>query len=72
MTPCSWRFHPDPGHARCDGPNSLPLDQVLPLWRILKRCIGWSGSRKDLRWGAVGKFPPLEKGNGNLRIFKHQ
>ena len=28
--------HPDPGHARCDGPNSLPLDQVLPLWRNLK------------------------------------
>ncbi len=28
--------HPDPEHARCDGPNSLPLDQVLPLWRHLK------------------------------------
>jgi 2-dehydro-3-deoxyphosphooctonate aldolase (KDO 8-P synthase) len=28
--------HPDPDHALCDGPNSLPLDQVLPLWRDLK------------------------------------
>jgi 2-dehydro-3-deoxyphosphooctonate aldolase (KDO 8-P synthase) len=28
--------HPDPEHALCDGPNSLPLDQVLPLWRDLK------------------------------------
>jgi 2-dehydro-3-deoxyphosphooctonate aldolase (KDO 8-P synthase) len=27
--------HPDPEHALCDGPNSLPLDQVLPLWRQL-------------------------------------
>jgi 2-dehydro-3-deoxyphosphooctonate aldolase (KDO 8-P synthase) len=28
--------HPDPDHALCDGPNSLPLDQVLPLWRDLQ------------------------------------
>jgi 2-dehydro-3-deoxyphosphooctonate aldolase (KDO 8-P synthase) len=28
--------HPDPGAARCDGPNSLPLADVLPLWRKLK------------------------------------
>jgi 2-dehydro-3-deoxyphosphooctonate aldolase (KDO 8-P synthase) len=27
--------HPDPDHARCDGPNSLPLAAVLPLWRRL-------------------------------------
>jgi 2-dehydro-3-deoxyphosphooctonate aldolase (KDO 8-P synthase) len=27
--------HPDPDRARCDGPNSLPLNQVLPLWRRL-------------------------------------
>jgi 2-dehydro-3-deoxyphosphooctonate aldolase (KDO 8-P synthase) len=27
--------HPDPDAARCDGPNSLPLSQVLPLWRQL-------------------------------------
>jgi 2-dehydro-3-deoxyphosphooctonate aldolase (KDO 8-P synthase) len=27
--------HPDPAQALCDGPNSLPLDQVLPLWREL-------------------------------------
>jgi 2-dehydro-3-deoxyphosphooctonate aldolase (KDO 8-P synthase) len=28
--------HPDPARARCDGPNSLPLAEVLPLWRTLK------------------------------------
>jgi 2-dehydro-3-deoxyphosphooctonate aldolase (KDO 8-P synthase) len=28
--------HPDPEKARCDGPNSLPLQDVLPLWRTLK------------------------------------
>ena len=27
--------HPDPDRALCDGPNSLPLAQVLPLWRQL-------------------------------------
>ena len=27
--------HPDPDQARCDGPNSLPLAEVLPLWRDL-------------------------------------
>ncbi len=28
--------HPEPDKARCDGPNSLPLQEVLPLWRTLK------------------------------------
>uniref|UniRef100_A0A7C3UZQ1 2-dehydro-3-deoxyphosphooctonate aldolase n=1 Tax=Desulfobacca acetoxidans TaxID=60893 RepID=A0A7C3UZQ1_9BACT len=28
--------HPNPDQARCDGPNSLPLKDVLPLWRTLK------------------------------------
>ena len=28
--------HPDPDQAKCDGPNSLPLKEVLPLWRQLK------------------------------------
>ncbi|MGB8992647.1 MAG: 3-deoxy-8-phosphooctulonate synthase [Desulfobaccales bacterium] len=28
--------HPDPEHALCDGPNSLPLAEVLPLWRRLQ------------------------------------
>ena len=28
--------HPDPAKALCDGPNSLPLDQVPALWRELK------------------------------------
>jgi 2-dehydro-3-deoxyphosphooctonate aldolase (KDO 8-P synthase) len=27
--------HPDPDCALCDGPNSLPLAEVLPLWRQL-------------------------------------
>jgi 2-dehydro-3-deoxyphosphooctonate aldolase (KDO 8-P synthase) len=27
--------HPDPNCALCDGPNSLPLAEVLPLWRKL-------------------------------------
>ncbi len=28
--------HPDPDAAKCDGPNSLPLGEVLPLWRSLR------------------------------------
>jgi 2-dehydro-3-deoxyphosphooctonate aldolase (KDO 8-P synthase) len=28
--------HPEPERALCDGPNSLPLGEVLPLWRTLK------------------------------------
>jgi len=28
--------HPDPDSALCDGPNSLPLDQVRPLLSLLK------------------------------------
>jgi len=28
--------HPDPDQAKCDGPNSLLLKEVLPLWRELK------------------------------------
>jgi 2-dehydro-3-deoxyphosphooctonate aldolase (KDO 8-P synthase) len=28
--------HPEPERARCDGPNSLALPDVLPLWRTLK------------------------------------
>jgi len=27
--------HPDPDRARCDGPNSLPLDELRPLLRTL-------------------------------------
>jgi 2-dehydro-3-deoxyphosphooctonate aldolase (KDO 8-P synthase) len=27
--------HPDPDAAKCDGPNSLRLSEVLPLWRKL-------------------------------------
>jgi 2-dehydro-3-deoxyphosphooctonate aldolase (KDO 8-P synthase) len=28
--------HPDPDRALCDGPNSLPLQEVPALWRALK------------------------------------
>jgi len=28
--------HPEPERALCDGPNSLPLQDVLPLWRSLR------------------------------------
>lgn len=28
--------HPDPASALCDGPNSIPLDQVKPLLALLK------------------------------------
>jgi 2-dehydro-3-deoxyphosphooctonate aldolase (KDO 8-P synthase) len=28
--------HPNPEAAKCDGPNSLPMAEVLPLWRSLK------------------------------------
>jgi len=28
--------HPDPEQALCDGPNSWPLREVLPLWRQLQ------------------------------------
>ena len=28
--------HPAPDKALCDGPNSLPLGEVLPLWRELQ------------------------------------
>ncbi len=29
-------IHPDPDSALCDGPNSLPLEQVKPLLTLLK------------------------------------
>ena len=29
--------HPDPDCALCDGPNSLPLESIAPLVKILKR-----------------------------------
>jgi 2-dehydro-3-deoxyphosphooctonate aldolase (KDO 8-P synthase) len=28
--------HPEPERARCDGPNSLAIKNILPLWRLLK------------------------------------
>ena len=38
-------IHPDPGSALCDGPNSLPLEDVEPLLLMLKeihRVVGRS------------------------------
>ena len=32
--------HPDPESALCDGPNSLPLDMLSPLLRMLKEIHG--------------------------------
>jgi 2-dehydro-3-deoxyphosphooctonate aldolase (KDO 8-P synthase) len=32
--------HPDPDSALCDGPNSLPLDEIKPLFSILKDIHG--------------------------------
>lgn len=32
--------HPDPDSALCDGPNSLPLNQVKPLFALLKEIHG--------------------------------
>jgi 2-dehydro-3-deoxyphosphooctonate aldolase (KDO 8-P synthase) len=37
--------HPDPDAALCDGPNSLPLDQVRPLLALLKEIHGLVNSR---------------------------
>ena len=38
--------HPDPSSALCDGPNSLPLEQVRPLLAILKE-IHYLVNRKE-------------------------
>ncbi len=32
-----WEVHPQPEQARCDGPNSLPLAQIVPLLSQLKQ-----------------------------------
>ena len=39
--------HSDPDRARCDGPNSLPLKEVLPLWRELKALQELIQQRKE-------------------------
>ena len=41
--------HPDPDKAKCDGPNSLPLKEVLPLWRELKALHGFLREQEKLR-----------------------
>ncbi|MFP3868334.1 MAG: 3-deoxy-8-phosphooctulonate synthase [Desulfobacteraceae bacterium] len=38
--------HPNPDQARCDGPNSLPLDQVFWLWRHLKELHAFQQQHK--------------------------
>ncbi|RTZ99625.1 MAG: 3-deoxy-8-phosphooctulonate synthase, partial [Deltaproteobacteria bacterium] len=38
--------HPDPDNARCDGPNSLPLDTLEPLLRELLAIRQAIGGRK--------------------------
>jgi 2-dehydro-3-deoxyphosphooctonate aldolase (KDO 8-P synthase) len=38
--------HPDPDRALCDGPNSLPLKEVLSLWRELKALHEFIRQRK--------------------------
>ncbi len=50
--------HPDPDRALCDGPISLPLTQVLPLWRNWRRCTKCSGGRRKLGLRTPpGQFP---------------
>ncbi|MFZ5450596.1 MAG: 3-deoxy-8-phosphooctulonate synthase [Thermodesulfobacteriota bacterium] len=39
--------HPDPDAAKCDGPNSLPLKDVLPLWRELKALHEFTRQREN-------------------------
>ena len=41
--------HPDPDAALCDGPNSLPLAEVLPLWRELKALHQFCREQEKLR-----------------------
>jgi 2-dehydro-3-deoxyphosphooctonate aldolase (KDO 8-P synthase) len=43
--------HPDPDSALCDGPNSLPLDEIKPLFSILKDIHGLIN--QNLRPGRV-------------------
>ena len=41
--------HADPDQALCDGPNSLPLKEVLPLWRELKALQQFCRDQEKLR-----------------------
>jgi len=41
--------HADPDQALCDGPNSLPLKEVLPLWRELKALHQFCRDQEKLR-----------------------
>jgi 3-deoxy-D-manno-octulosonic acid (KDO) 8-phosphate synthase len=42
--------HPDPERALCDGPNSRPLADVLPLWLELKALHEFCESQVKLRY----------------------
>ena len=49
--------HPDPAQALCDGPNSLPLNQVPALWRELKALHEFFGGKaKDVAAGFSLRF----------------
>lgn len=39
--------HPDPDKALCDGPNSLPLNQVLNLWRQIKEIHRYTSGMEE-------------------------
>ncbi|SQC42318.1 2-Keto-3-deoxy-D-manno-octulosonate-8-phosphate synthase [Klebsiella pneumoniae] len=33
--------HPDPDHAKCDGPSALPLDKLEPFLKQMKAMTIW-------------------------------
>jgi len=33
--------HDNPAAALSDGPNSLPLERLAPLWLFCRKCIEW-------------------------------
>jgi 2-dehydro-3-deoxyphosphooctonate aldolase (KDO 8-P synthase) len=37
-----WEVHPDPDHAKCDGPNQLKLSEVRPLLERLLELDRWA------------------------------
>jgi len=61
--------HPDPDHARCDGPNSLPLAAVLPCGGVWRPCtdfsgagVTWFGFLKVISTGANRSWPTNSAG----------
>ena len=41
--------HPDPDHAKCDGPSALPLDKLEPFLCQIKRIDELVKSFDDLK-----------------------